>query len=113
MGRESIYKMPFFMNTAQNDLHCLDCPVENSLKPVNFYCAAPDAESVQIAMDFNDWYPLDMKRLLDGWWYIRLGLCHGNHQYRFIVDSKPQLDPHAMGSTLDERNELVSLIAVS
>ena len=86
---------------------------KNSLKPVNFYCAAPKAGAVQIAGDFNHWHPVLMHRLLDGWWFIRLELCHGHHQYRFIVDGKPVLDPTATGTALDEKNERVSLVAVS
>jgi len=40
-------------------------------------------------------------------------LCHGHHQYRFLVDGKPMLDPHATGVTRDEQGEQVSLVAVS
>jgi 1,4-alpha-glucan branching enzyme len=101
------------MNVVENHTNGAGYSAKNSFKPVNFYCAAPQAQSVEIAGDFNEWHPLTMKRLLDGWWFIRLELCHGHHQYRFTVDGKPQLDPHATGSSLDERNERVSLIAVS
>ena len=86
---------------------------KSSLRPVNFYCAAPQAQAVDITGDFNHWHPMRMKRLLDGWWFVRLELCHGHHQYRFIVDGNPQLDPTATGTALDEHNERVSLVAVS
>ncbi|HEV2329914.1 MAG TPA: glycoside hydrolase family 13 [Verrucomicrobiae bacterium] len=85
----------------------------NSLKPVNFYCAAPKARRVEITGDFNHWHPLPMQRLLDGWWFKRLDLSHGHHLYRFIVDGKPELDPKAAGAADDENNELASLVAVS
>jgi 1,4-alpha-glucan branching enzyme len=85
---------------------------KNSIKPVNFYCAAPTAHTVQITGDFNHWHPFPMQRLLDGWWFVRLELCHGHHQYRFMVDGLPQLDPNAMGNSFDERHEPVSLVAV-
>jgi 1,4-alpha-glucan branching enzyme len=85
----------------------------NSLKPINFYCAAPDAKTVQIAGDFNHWHPVSMHQQLDGWWFIQLLLAHGHHQYRFLVDGEPMLDPQASGMTRDSDNEPVSLIAVS
>jgi hypothetical protein len=50
---------------------------------------------------------------VDGWWFIQVPLTHGHHQYRFVVDGKPMLDPHAAGVARNERNEEVSLVAVS
>jgi 1,4-alpha-glucan branching enzyme len=100
------------MNAIQDHPNVAGYSAKNSIKPVNFYCAAPEAQTVEISSDFNHWHPLPMQRLLDGWWFIRLELCHGHHQYRFVVDGKARLDPHAMGSALDERNERVSLVAV-
>lgn len=86
---------------------------KNSLKSVNFYCAAPTAHAVELIGDFNHWRPLPMKRLMDGWWFTRLDLCHGHHLYRFVVDGKMELDPSALGTALDEQNERASLLAVS
>ena len=54
-----------------------------------------------------------MERRADGWWYAQITLCHGHHQYRFIVDGKSMLDPKASGAGRDERGEEVSLVAVS
>ena len=101
------------MKTIQNHSNGADYSAKNSLRPVNFYCAAPEAKKVEIAGDFNHWHAFPMNRLLDGWWFVRLELCHGHHQYRFIVDGQSRLDPNAIGSAVDERNERVSLIAVS
>ncbi len=86
---------------------------KNSLKPVNFYFAAPDARLVEIIGDFNHWKPLRMQRTLDGWWFIRMQLCHGHHHYLFVVDGEPQLDPHATGMDYDEQHGHVCLMAVS
>ena len=36
-----------------------------------------------------------------------------DHQDVFLVDDKPVLDPNASGRACNERNELVSLIALS
>jgi hypothetical protein len=40
-------------------------------------------------------------------------LPHGHHQYLFLVDGVQTLDPNAMGKVRNERNDTVSLIAIS
>lgn len=85
----------------------------NSFKPINLFCEAPNAKSVQIVGDFNHWKPMLMQRRVDGWWYTQILLCHGHHQYRFVVDGKPRLDPAAAGVDRDSTGEPVSVIAVS
>jgi 1,4-alpha-glucan branching enzyme len=54
-----------------------------------------------------------MNRSVDGWWQVQIELTHGHHQYHFIVDGQPMLDPHATGIVHNEQNERVSLVAVS
>ncbi len=87
----------------------------NTIKPVNFYCAAPSAQSVYLAGDFNGWDPTShpMQRRVDGCWFLEVSLTHGHHQYCFLVDGKPVLDPKSTGIVRNERNERVSLLAVS
>jgi len=82
---------------------------------VDFFCRAPQAQTVSLVGDFNGWQPTahPMTRMPDGGWVIRLELPHGHHQYLFLVDGKPTLDPNAMGKVHNERNETVSLIAIS
>jgi len=82
---------------------------------VDFFCRAPQAQTVSIVGDFNGWQPTahPMTRMPDGGWTIRLELPHGHHQYLFLVDGQPTLDPNAMGKVHNERNETVSLIAIS
>jgi 1,4-alpha-glucan branching enzyme len=84
-------------------------------KPVNFYFAAPSAQSVYLTGDFNGWDPTThpMRRRVDGWWFIEVQLRHGHHRYRFLVDGHPVLDPQSTGIARDEHNEQVSLVAVS
>jgi 1,4-alpha-glucan branching enzyme len=91
------------------------CSARNTTKPVNFYYAAPFAQSVFLLGDFNGWDPAShpMRRREDGWWFIEVPLTHGHHRYRFLVDGKPVLDPQGAGIARDERNERVSLVAVS
>jgi len=86
---------------------------KRNLHHVFFFCDAPEAEHVMLAGDFNRGDPMPMRRMPDGRWMASLELPHGHHRYIFLVDGKPVLDPHASGKTRNERNEPVSLIAVS
>ena len=101
------------MNALQNDSENGLYSAKNSVKPINFYCAARRARSVELVGDFNHWCPFPMEQSVDGWWFAQVRLCHGHHQYRFLVDGKPMLDPHAAGIARDEHDEQVSIIAVS
>ena len=82
---------------------------------VDFFYMAPEAKSVALIGDFNGWQPNGhpLTRMPDGGWRIRVELPHGHHQYLFLVDGKPTLDPNAMGKVHNERDETVSLIAIS
>src|SRR5215472_4114238 len=87
----------------------------NTIKPVNFYCAAPSARSVYLVGDFNRWDPAShpMRRREDGCWFLEVHLPNGHHRYQFLVDGQPALDPRGTGIARGERNERVSLVAVS
>ncbi len=84
-------------------------------KPINFFCFAPEARQVSLVGDFNEWQPGThaMRRQPDGSWSLQVPLHHGHHQYRFLVDGQPMLDPRANGVTRNSQNERVSLLAVS
>jgi 1,4-alpha-glucan branching enzyme len=84
-------------------------------KPISFFFSAPEAESVYLMGDFNGWSPNAhaMQRRPDGWWLLQVPLTHGHHQYLFLVDGRPTLDPHASGTVRNERYRQVSLLAVS
>jgi 1,4-alpha-glucan branching enzyme len=88
---------------------------KNNVKPVNFYCVAPQARTVSLVGEFNGWNPLahPMYRQFDGTWTARVELHHGYHQYQFLVDGEPMLDPNACGIARNAKSEQVSLIAVS
>ncbi|MEJ2656171.1 MAG: glycogen-binding domain-containing protein, partial [Desulfobacterales bacterium] len=52
---------------------------------------APEATSVKIVGNFNNWIPADastMKRKKDGTWTKSFFLAPGVYQYRFVVDGK-------------------------
>lgn len=88
---------------------------KNSTRLINFIYLNPTAQSVSVIGDFNQWNPTanPMSRQPDGGWSARLALHHGHHRYQFLVDGVPTLDPRAQGVSRNERNEKVSLIAVS
>jgi 1,4-alpha-glucan branching enzyme len=90
-------------------------PAKRTLHHVTFFCAAPGASHVCLVGDFNRWdlAANPMLRTPDGRWMASVELPHGHHRYLFIADGKPQLDPSATGIVRNERNERVSLIAVS
>lgn len=80
-----------------------------------FICWAPEAKSVFLIGDFNDWDPAahPMHRQPDGAWRLEMPLNHGHHHYQFLIDGKPTLDPRAQGTARDHKGDKVSLIAVS
>jgi 1,4-alpha-glucan branching enzyme len=88
---------------------------KKTLKPIPFSCLAPDAQSVCLAGDFNDWnessHPL--QRQTDGGWLLMVPLSHGHHHYVFVVDGKHVLDPRASGVARNQKGERVSLLGVS
>ncbi|MGC8743542.1 MAG: isoamylase early set domain-containing protein [Verrucomicrobiia bacterium] len=88
---------------------------KKTLRGVNFMCNAPQAKSVELVGDFNNWDPTahPMQRRPDGCWFLQVELTHGHHQYMFRVDGVLQLDPKAHGIARNEKGERVSLIAVS
>jgi 1,4-alpha-glucan branching enzyme len=90
-------------------------PAGWSLHHVSFFCEAREADRIFLVGNFNHWNPTvtPMNRMPDGRWMASLELPHGHHQYCFLVDGEPQLDPKASGVTRNDRNEPASLIAVS
>ena len=88
---------------------------KNQCRLVNFMFLAPNAANVSVVGDFNNWQPdiHPMKRMPDGGWTLAIPLHHGHHRYQFLVDGKAVNDPRAQGMARNEKNERVSLIAVS
>jgi 1,4-alpha-glucan branching enzyme len=88
---------------------------KKSLRAVNFICNAPQAQSVSLVGDFNEWNPSvhPMNRMTDGAWLLTVELKHGHHRYAFLVDGALALDPRAQGITRNDQGERVSLIPVS
>jgi len=64
-------------------------------KRATFTFLAPEAQSVQLAGDFNSWdtntHPL--KKVTNGLWKRTLNLSPGRYEYRFLVDGQWHNDP--------------------
>jgi 1,4-alpha-glucan branching enzyme len=78
--------------------------IKNEKRKVNlkkteteFSFVAPQAGSVFLSGDFNQWstssHPL--KKGIEGKWKISLSLSPGQYQYRFWVDGEWQNDPNS------------------
>jgi len=86
-----------------------------NLRAVNFICNAPQAQSVSLVGDFNQWNPAthSMQQMTDGAWLLTVELRHGHHRYAFLVDGVLTLDPRGQGVTRDDHGQRVSLVPVS
>jgi chromosome partitioning protein len=68
-------------------------PME-TLDGVRFTIEAPDAVTVQLAGDFNDWTPEGSEMELAGQvWTKTLTLPPGRYRYRYVIDGRWQTDP--------------------
>jgi 1,4-alpha-glucan branching enzyme len=65
-------------------------------KKTSFSFIAPEAQSVQLAGDFNSWDPIahPMERKTDERWEINLNLSPGRYEYKFVVDGQWRSDPN-------------------
>ena len=99
------------MNSTNRSLYS----AHRNLREVNFICNAPQAQSVSLVGDFNQWNPRahPMKQMPDGAWLLRVELRHGHHRYAFMVDGHLTLDPRGQGVTRDDHGQRVSLVPVS
>jgi 1,4-alpha-glucan branching enzyme len=86
-----------------------------TLRAINFICNAPEAQSVSLVGDFNNWHPSahPMKRMPDKAWFLTVEFKHGHHRYAFMVDGVLTVDPRGLGVTRNDKGERVSLVPVS
>lgn len=83
---------------------------------VQFVIAAPEARSVALAGDFNDWDPsIELSDPdLDGVWSARVALDPGVHEYMFVIDgSEWRPDPNSLSYSDDGFGQRNSVLAVS
>ena len=66
-------------------------------KEVTFKLEATSAREVLLAGDFTEWEktPIKLRKGEQGAWNTTVKLAPGQHQYKFVVDGKWQVDPAA------------------
>jgi 1,4-alpha-glucan branching enzyme len=81
---------------------------------VLFTASYPDAKTMQIAGDFNNWQPgkNQMRKAGDGTWQARIPIAKGTYRYRFVVDGKWQHDPNNSSTEPNPYGELNSVVKV-
>ncbi|MCX5801613.1 MAG: glycogen-binding domain-containing protein [Candidatus Eisenbacteria bacterium] len=82
---------------------------------VEFTLSAPDAKSVYLAGDFNNWAgdKDGMKKGQDGIWRIKIAIPAGKHEYKFVVDGQWNVDPDNPNKVADPYGGFNSVIDVS
>ncbi|MGD8496589.1 MAG: isoamylase early set domain-containing protein [Gemmatimonadales bacterium] len=83
---------------------------------VQFVIAAPNARSVALAGDFNEWSPsIELSDPdMDGVWSARVALEAGVHEYMFVIDGTEwRPDPNALSYTADGFGRRNSVVAVA
>lgn len=74
----------------------LSSPALSSGNGVLFVVAYPEAHSVTVAGDFNNWTDTPLQRTKEGLWVLKLNLPPGRYEYAFKIDGKKWVpDPRA------------------
>ena len=62
---------------------------------IQFVFPAPEAQTVYLRGDFNDWdtFANPMEKDKKGIWKVTVNLKPGRYEYRFFVDEKWEKDP--------------------
>src|SRR6266511_2222121 len=91
-------------------------PVEPGIEMVQFVLVAPQASTVAVVGDFNDWDPSRTPLRAEaagGVWSVNVPLRSGAHQYAFVVDGKDwRPDPAAPRAVTDDFGAPNSVIFV-
>ena len=90
--------------------------VDNEVVYVQFKLEAPEAKSVAVAGDFNEWVPGVMLADPDGdgVWVGRLKLSPGVHRYMYVIDGSHWItDPYAERYTEDGFGRQNAVIAIT
>ncbi|HUI06820.1 MAG TPA: glycogen-binding domain-containing protein [Verrucomicrobiae bacterium] len=89
-------------------------PVLPLVKCVVFRFRAPKAKRVRLVGKFTGegFKSYLMKRTVDGYWECSVELKRGHHEYHFLVDGTPQLDPKAIARVSDDLGGFHSVVEV-
>jgi len=80
--------------------------VKFSVKPVNGVKAA------ELAGDFTDWRPMEMKKQKDGTFAATVPLVSGSYQYKFVLNGEWVVDPDNNSWALNPYGTLNSVAQV-
>lgn len=83
---------------------------------ITFQLAAPGAQEVSIAGDFNEWNAKkhSLKKKSGGFWERTLMLFPGRYEYKFLVDGVWRVDPSnslLCKNTFGTRNSVIEVKA--
>jgi len=97
MKRNDNYTTTMAMPTSRRRNHKPEAGANSRPVEVELTCQAPQAETVFVAGDFNQWRAADLRLRQDeaGAWKVQVWLAPGRYEYRFIVDGEWQDDPNA------------------
>ena len=102
-GPERIVEVPIPIAGSQAQTASF-APGQESKVYVRLVLLQPDAQSVSVAGDFNDWNPgqTKLERSEGGMWTATIALKPGRYQYMFVIDGKQWVaDPLAEEGTGD------------
>jgi len=80
-----------------------------------FFFYAPEASSVKIIGNFNDWVPTSdslMERMENGTWTKTIALAPGEYQYKFVVDDvwvEDYNNPNSVVNPFGGKNSLIEI----
>ncbi len=53
-----------------------------------FRLSKPEAQSVSVAGEFNEWHAQAMNKQADGSWALKISISPGSYGYKFLIDEK-------------------------
>lgn len=87
------------------------------VRPVQFVLRAPEARSVSLVGDFNDWDvaadPLHPTRGADGVWTVEIPLAPGRHEYAFVIDGERWMADPGAPAVMDDFGQPGSALTVT
>ena len=93
-----------------------DVAVDSDVTEIQFVFVDPDASSVTLVGDFNDWDPRAnalVRAPAGGLWTVTVPLAPGRHRYAFVVDgrrwSPDPAAPRAVGDDFDTPSSVVTV----
>jgi hypothetical protein len=70
------------------------------------------AKTVEVMGDFTDWKPVQLEKLEDSWWAIRVPLTRGVHEINVRVDGRNWTVPPGVSRKSDEFGGVVGVFVV-